>query len=60
MNLEFEVVEEYILHGERRFRLRIKGTRIIVNVGADSLDEALKKARSIVERVRVERVLKNL
>lgn len=57
--MELEVVEEYILLGERRFRVRIKGTSIYVNVAASSPEEALEKARALLERLRAERVLKD-
>ena len=54
--MEFELVEEYILHGDRRFRLRVKGTNIIVNVTGESLDEALSKAARMLERMKFERL----
>jgi len=55
--LELEIVEEYLLLGERRFRVRVKGTRLYVNVAASSPQEALAKARSLLEKLRAERVL---
>ncbi|MCE4603250.1 MAG: hypothetical protein F7C08_00215 [Desulfurococcales archaeon] len=58
MEYEFEVVEKYVLQGERRFRVRVKGTRIVVNIAADSVEEAVEKARAILERVDAERVLR--
>lgn len=56
--MEFEVVEEYILLGERRFRVRVKGTRVYVNVAASSPEEAAEKAKAMLERLRAERVLR--
>ena len=58
--LELEVVEEYVLLGERRFRIRVKGTNIYVNVAASSREEALSKALSMLEKLRADRVLKGL
>lgn len=58
MDYRLEVVEEYFLHGERRFRVRVAGSRIIVNVAADSVEEALERAREILGRVDASKVLK--
>ena len=58
--MELEVVEEYVLLGERRFRVRVKGTNLYVNVAASSREEALSKALSMLEKLRADRVLKGL
>ena len=58
--MELEVVEEYVLLGERRFRVRVKGTNLYVNVAASSREEALSKALSMLEKLRADRVLKEL
>ncbi len=50
---EFELVEEYFLNGEHRFRLKLRGTNIIVNVSADSIEEAAAKASGILDSVDV-------
>jgi len=55
---DFEVVEEYYQHGVRRFRVRVKGSRVVINVAADSLEEALEKARRMAEKIGVSRVLR--
>ena len=47
--VELELIEEYELLGERRFRFRIKGTNIVINVGASKLEEAKEKAIKIIE-----------
>jgi len=44
-----EVIEHYTLLGEHRWRIRVKGTRIVLNVAADTLEEALSKAASMLE-----------
>jgi len=55
-----EVVEHYTLLGEHRWRIRVKGTRITLNVAADSAEEALEKARDMLERVGLAELLKRL
>ena len=55
--MEFELVEEYLLHGEKRYRLRVKGTKLLVNVSADTLEEAMEKAARLLEKVKASRVL---
>lgn len=55
--IEFEVVETYMLDGRRRFRLRVKGTRIIVNVEAEDEEEAARRALSVLEKSRLADVL---
>ncbi len=45
---EFEIVEEYFLNGEHRFRLKEKNSNIIINVSAENIDEAAKKASKIL------------
>ena len=56
--MEFEIIEDYLLLGERRFRVRVKGARIVFNVSASTPEEAVQKARELMERLRAERVLK--
>lgn len=59
MGEDFEVVEEYIQHGVRRFRVRYRKSNLIFNVRADNVDEALDKARRMAEKVRASRVLRD-
>ncbi len=56
--MEFEIIEEYLLLGERRFRVRVKGAMIVFNVSASSPEEAVEKARELMEKLRAERVLR--
>lgn len=51
--VEFEIVETYLLDGRRRFRLRVKGTRIVVNVEAEDEEEAVRKALGVLEKSRL-------
>lgn len=46
-----EIIEEYELLGEKRYRLRIKGTNVIINVHANSNEEAVEKARHILQEM---------
>ncbi|MEB3845114.1 MAG: hypothetical protein LRS48_05495 [Desulfurococcales archaeon] len=47
---KLEIVEEIVIAGSRRFRVRIGGTNIIINVSAGTPEEALEKAQRIAER----------
>ena len=58
MEYQLELIEEYFLHGERRFRLRLQGTKLVVNVSAVSLEEARKKASRILDRIKADKILK--
>ncbi len=55
--LDLEVIEEYELLGEKRFRVRIKGTNIVLNVSAENSEDAIKKAKELVERIRLNEVV---
>ncbi|MDP8003257.1 MAG: hypothetical protein ACP5I6_08010 [Caldisphaera sp.] len=46
--IEFEVIEEYYLNGEHRFRLKEKKSGIIINIYADNQKEAAEKAMKII------------
>ncbi|WP_157463181.1 DUF1508 domain-containing protein [Caldisphaera lagunensis] len=48
---EFEVIEEYFLNGEHRFRLKEKNSNIIVNVSAENVDEAAEKASKMLSNL---------
>jgi len=56
--VEFEIVEVYMLDGQKRFRLRVKGTNIVVNVAAETPDEAGEKAASLLEKSRIAEILR--
>ncbi len=55
--VEFELVEEYYYAGQHRFRLKVRGTSVIINVAANNLDEATEKA---FEMMRSSGMLKDL
>ncbi len=50
---ELELVEKYEVGGQRRFRLRIKGTNIILNVEAEDEEEALRKAAELMVKLKM-------
>lgn len=59
-DIELEVVETYELLGEKRYRIRVKGTIIYVNVAANSEEEAKKKAVEMLKSMELDKVLKEL
>ena len=54
---DFEVIEEYELMGEKRFRLRLRGTNIVFNVAAEDREKAVEKALEIARRLEIEKVI---
>ena len=57
---DFEVIEEYELMGEKRFRVRLRGTNIVFNVSASNRDEAIAKALEMAKNLEIERVVEKL
>ncbi|MDM7274513.1 MAG: hypothetical protein P3X22_000070 [Thermoprotei archaeon] len=51
MSLELEIIEDYLQHGTRRLRVRVRGTKYVLNVRAESAEEALDKARRMAEKL---------
>lgn len=49
-----ELIEEYIIDGERRFKLRIKETDLVFNVSGDNLEEAVKKTTSMIKSLKLD------
>ncbi len=49
--MEFEIIEEYFLDNEHRFRVKLKGSRLIFNVSAITEEEALKKAKKMYKLI---------
>ena len=48
--LVLELIEEYEFAGQHRMRFRIKGTNVIINVSASSIEEGVKKAMEIIRK----------
>jgi len=57
---DLEVIERYEQLGETRFRVRVRGTILVVNVAANSEDEAKSKALELLERMGLDNVLEAL
>jgi hypothetical protein len=58
--IELELIEEYELMGEKRFRFQVKGANIVINVAAENVEEARKKALELARDVGVDVVLRIL
>ncbi|MEM4731640.1 MAG: hypothetical protein QXO48_00690 [Desulfurococcaceae archaeon] len=52
---ELKVVEVYELFNEKRYRIRVEGTNIVINVSATSEEEALRKALSILAQANLDK-----
>lgn len=55
--VKLEILEKYELLGEMRYRIRIKNTKIILNVVATSDNEALKKAKELINEIKLHEVI---
>ncbi len=57
--IELELVEVYRYEGfpEKRFRFHIKGSRIYINVAADTIEEAVEKAKKIIKHLEIGKIL---
>jgi len=51
MKDEYEIIEEYILVDEKRFRVLHKPSGTVLNVAAENREEALDKARRMASRI---------
>ena len=51
--VDLEVIEEYIIEGQRRYRVKLKGTNIIVNVEAQNDEEALQKVAELMVKLKM-------
>lgn len=49
--VELDLLEEYVYAGERRYRFRVRGTNIVVNVRADSIEEGIERAVEVLRKV---------
>ncbi len=59
MKIELELIEVYRYEGipGKRFRFQIKNTNIYINVSADDVEEALKKAEDILKHLELDKKL---
>lgn len=51
--VDLEVIEEYVIEGQRRYRVRLKGTNIVVNVEAQNDEEALQKVAELMVKLKM-------
>jgi hypothetical protein len=52
--VELEIIEKIYMEDknpgtEKRYRIRVKGTNIVLNIRAETAEKALEKARQILE-----------
>ena len=59
-DIELEIVETYELLGEKRYRIRVKGTIVYINVAANDEEEAKKKAIEMLKSMELDKVLREL
>jgi hypothetical protein len=62
LRIELEFVEAYKYEGIPgvRYRFRIKGTKIYINVTATNIEEASKKAEQIIRNLELDKYLQNV
>ena len=60
MRIDVELVEVYRYEGipGTRYRFRIKGTKIYINVSANSFEEAVKKVEQIIVGLELDKYIK--
>jgi len=51
--VDLEIVEEYVIEGQRRYRVKLKGTNIVINVEAQNVEEALQKVAELMTKLRM-------
>lgn len=49
--VELDLVEECLYGTEKRYRFKVKGTNIVINVRADSVDEGIEKAIEVLKKI---------
>lgn len=47
----FVLIEEYVINGVRRFKFKDTKTSVYLNVAADNLEEAKKKAKELIDKI---------
>ena len=58
MDIELVVEERYIMENDSRYKVRVRGTSIVVNVSAIDDSEAIEKARRLLERTKLVDILR--
>ncbi len=49
--VELELLEEYTYINEKRYRFKLRGKDIIVNVSAENVDEGIEKAIEVLKKI---------
>jgi len=52
-DIELEVVEEYVIDGVHRFKLKVKGSNIVFNVNAENLEEAVRRVIDMMKSLKL-------
>jgi len=55
--VELEIIEKYELLGETRYRVKIKNTKIILNISASTDREALNRAKELIKELKLYEVI---
>lgn len=57
MTIELELIDVYRYEGfvGKRFRFKIRGSKVYINVLANSLEEAVEKAKNIVKQLELDK-----
>ncbi len=58
MDIELVVEERYVMENDSRYKVRVRGTPIVVNVSAIDDSEAIEKARRLLERTKLVDILR--
>lgn len=53
MEQEFRIVEVYTIGGQKRYRVKVGDTNIVVNVAADSDEEAMDSVKKMLENLKL-------
>lgn len=61
MVIELELVDIYRYEGlvGKRFRFKIKGTNIYINVLANSIEEAVEKAKNMIKQLELDKRIRS-
>lgn len=47
---DLEIIDVYKLLGETRYKIRVKGTRLVFNVHANTGEEAIRRVLSLIKK----------
>ncbi|OYT59954.1 MAG: hypothetical protein B6U75_02755 [Desulfurococcales archaeon ex4484_217_1] len=55
--VELEIIEKYELLGETRYRVKIRNTKIILNISASTDREALNRAKELIKELKLYEII---